>query len=124
MRVYLPYPDYRRSAKCLNDDHLKEQRNSCRNLIQALTVPRSYSGDMTHVLPWAADINGLLWLTDATLEERRRRGIDERGVTPWLLYKRDLPSRPYWLGNPDYHAAQRKHLLTAAPAHYGKMGWT
>lgn len=124
MRVFLPYQDYARSAKCLTDDHLKEMRNSCRNLIQVLTVPNSYSGDMTHVAIWAPCMNGLLWLTDATLYERRRRGHDERGVTPWMLYRRDQTHRPYWLGNAEFHATHRAYLLEKAPAHYGRMGWS
>lgn len=123
MRVYLPYPDYRRSAKCLSDAHLIEQRASCRNLIMNITVPRCYSGDRTHLDPWVECINGVLWLTDATLEERRRRGHDEKGITPWMLYKLGLPSRPDWLGRPDYHEQVKRELLHLAPAHYGKMGW-
>lgn len=122
MRVYLPYADLRRSAKCLSDFHLNEQRKSCRHLIHALTVPKSYSGDMELVTPWQGHMTALLELTDATLEERRRRRIDERGVTPWMLRHAD-DTWPPWLGDSLFHTQHKLYLLRADMKHYERMGW-
>jgi hypothetical protein len=118
--IYMPYPDYRRSAKCLTDDHLKEQRNSIREAIRIITVPRS--GLMqAWIQEWEGHMTQLLYLCDATLEERRRRKIDERGVTPWMLNHEDPP--PKWLGDVYYHDQSKRRLLHLNPGHYGRMGW-
>lgn len=123
MTIYLPYPDFRRSAKCLTDEHLRLQRNWIRSAIHALTVPgrlslRVYDIDIG---AWDGHMRSLLFLCEATLDERKRRGIDERGVTPWMLDHGEEP--PAWLGDPAFHDEQKRKLLHLAPSHYGKMGW-
>lgn len=118
--IYLPYQDFRRSAKCLSDDHLREQRNSIRTAIRTLTVPRSGPMD-DWIAEWSGHVTQLLQVCDATLEERRRRKLDERGMTPWMLDHGDYP--PDWLGNAFYHDAVRRQLLHLNPAHYARMEW-
>jgi hypothetical protein len=117
--IYLPYRDFYRSAKCLKDNHLIEQRNSLRDNIHALTVPGIRCADWAE--QWRGHTTQLLWLTDATLRELRRRGRDERGRVPWML-DHDDPD-PEWLGTDAYHGEQRMILLRMDPEHYGRMGW-
>jgi hypothetical protein len=119
--IYLPYRDYRRSAKCLSDDHLREQRNAIRTCIRVLTIPGQRMIRTAWIEEWDGHVSQLLQICEATLEERRRRGIDERGVTPWMLDHHD-PTPP-WIGNRDYHDAVRQTLLKLDPKHYGRMGW-
>lgn len=118
--IYMPYPDFRRSAKCLSDAHLREQRNSIREAIRTLTVPRS-GPEHDWIGEWRGHVSQLLELCEATLQERRRRGADERGVTPWMLDHGDYP--PDWLGNAYRHDQDKRRLLHLDPAHYGKMNW-
>lgn len=117
--IYLPYLDFYRSAKCLSDKHLIEQRNSLRDNVHALVVPGIRVADWAE--QWRGHITQLLWLTDATLRELRRRGRSERGVVPWMLDHDD--PMPNWMGDPEYHAMHRRALLALDPAHYGRMGW-
>lgn len=122
MTVYLPYQDFRRSAKCLSDDHLREQRNFVRDAIHVLTVPgRLADKRKADVSMWEGHMTQLLHVCEATLDERKRRGLDERGVTPWMLDHGDPP--PAWLGDAAFHDDHKRRLLHLAPAHYGKMGW-
>lgn len=123
MTIRLPYQDFRRSAKCLTDSHLKEQRIFIREAIHALTVPGRLDRQPVNVLVWEGHMNTLLWICEATLEERRRRGIDERGVTPWMLMKRG-ERMPTFIGAKEFHDAEKRKLLQLAPAHYGKLGWS
>lgn len=118
--IYLPYQDFRRSAKCLSDDHLREQRNSIRTAIRTLTVPRSGPMD-DWIAEWGGHVTQLLQVCDATLEERRRRKADEKGVTPWMLDHGDYP--PDWLGNPYHHDQHKRRLLHLNPGHYARMQW-
>jgi hypothetical protein len=114
--IYMPYPDYRRSAKCLSDVHLKEQRDTVRHLIQRIVV---LSKDDSH---WAPHVTALLHVCDATLEERRRRGVDERGVTPWMLVRSEEQPPP-WIGDPAFHTVEKLKLLRLDPKHYTRMMW-
>lgn len=122
MTFYLPYQDFYRSAKCLTDDHLKEQRAFVRDAIQAVSIPGRMIRRPVDVVMWEGHINALLHLCDATLRERKRRNSGERGVTPWMLEKRDQPW-PLFLGDKEFHDDFKRKLLHLAPAHYGKMGW-
>lgn len=119
---YLPYPDYYRSAKCLRDDHLMEQRNFCRDAIQAVTIPGRMIRRPVDVVIWEGHVNALLHLCEATLRERKRRGSGERGVTPWMLRRAD-ERPPMFVGDREYHDGYKRRLLLLAPAHYGRMGW-
>jgi hypothetical protein len=115
MTIYLPYPDFRRSAKCLTNQHLDEQRRTVRRLIQEIVVLQKDDSE------WSNHVSTLLQICDATLDERRRRKIDERGVTPWMLDHGDPP--PPWLGDPKYHEQHRRALMHLDPGHYGRMKW-
>ena len=119
--IYLPYADFRRSAKCLSDEHLREQRGSVRDAIRTLTVPRS-GPRHDWIAMWDGHVSQLLEVCDATLEERRRRGLDERGQTPWMLDHGDYP--PPWIGDAYYHEGIRRMLLALEPKHYERMMWT
>jgi len=118
--IYMPYPDYRRSAKCLSDEHLKMQRMSCRRLIGVMFASQSFD-DEAWMSEWTSHGDAVLHATDAVLHERRRRGIDERGVTPWMLMKGTVA--PPWLGYADWHEDQKRTLLRLDPKHYARMMW-
>lgn len=121
--IYMPYPDFRRSAKCLSDQHLREQRVACRNVIQTLTVPRSAQLDAILRSTWEGHINAVLEVTDATLAEMARRKLKgPLGVTPWMLRRND-EEPPDWLGDEAWHLGVKRILLKADPAHYGRMMW-
>lgn len=115
MAIYLPYRDFRRSAKCLSDAHLDEQRKTVRKLIQDIVVLHRDDEQ------WSGHVTQLLFVCEATLCERVRRGRDERGVVPWMLDHGD--PEPGWLGLEEFHAQERMKLLHLDPQHYGKMGW-
>lgn len=118
--IYLPYTDFYRSAKCLSDHHLREQRSAVKSAIHATTIPCVQRPDW--IGPWEGHVTQLLHVCEATLRELRRRGRDERGVTPWMLDHDD--PMPDFIGTPEYHEEQRRVLLEADPTHYGRMGWT
>lgn len=120
--IYMPYQDYRRSAKCLSDAHLREQRVSCMRVINVLCASQKRDRE-----PWMADwenhLDAVLYAIDATIEELRRRKLQgPHGICPWMLRK-NTPE-PSWLGESAYHDEVKQNLLKADPAHYGKMGWT
>ena len=118
--IYMPYADYRRSAKCLSDEHLKVQRMACRRLIGVMFSHQSFD-DQPWMREWTGHGDAVLHATDATLCERKRRGIDERGVTPWMLIK-GTPTPP-WMDDLAWHDEHRRILLRADQKHYARMMW-
>jgi hypothetical protein len=119
--IYMPYPDYRRSAKCLSNSDLMQQRAACRRLIGVMHS-RQHSDWQEWMSEWVNMGDAVLHATDATLEEmERRRMTGPFGVTPWMLKKNTPP--PDWLGNKAFHDMYKTVLLRANPGHYGKMGW-
>jgi hypothetical protein len=119
---YLPYQDFYRSAKCLHDDHLREQRTFCRDAIQALTIPGRMLRQPVDVVMWEGHVSALLHLCEATLRERRRRNSGEKGVTPWMLERRE-EREPLFIGDNAFHDQFKRKLLHLKPEWYGKMGW-
>jgi hypothetical protein len=93
---------------------------SCRRLIGVLFASQQLDEE-----PWMSEWTGfgdaVLHVTDATLHERKRRGVDERGVTPWMLIK-GTPT-PDWLGDQKWHEQEKRTLLKLDPKHYARMMW-
>lgn len=119
--IYMPYPDYRRSAKCLSNSDLTHQRAACRQLIGVMHS-RQRMDYQAWMDEWLGAGDAVLWITDATLSEMARRKMTgPLGVTPWML-RHDTPP-PDWLGNPAFHDEWKRVLLRSNSNHYGRMGW-
>lgn len=114
MNVYLPYPDFRRSAKCLSNAHLHEQRLAVRGLIYDIVIHHRQN-------EWSGHMTQLLEVYAATLAEWSRRGVLVADVVPVMLDHGDRP--PAWLGDRRFHDSQREALLRLDPAHYERMKW-
>jgi hypothetical protein len=120
--IWMPYQDYRRSAKCLSDQHLREQRVACRKIIGVM-----FNGQRRDIATWMVDwsrcSDAVLWATDATLREMTRRRLPGGpfGETPWMLIRGTEP--PVWLGREEAHRTHKEMLMKADPQHYGRMGW-
>jgi hypothetical protein len=115
MSFYLPYPDFRRSAKCLTDAHLDEQRLTVRGLIRDIVIHHRES-------EWSGHVTQLLEVYEAALCEWSRRGlVGVADVVPWMLDHDD--PMPSWIGDQTYHGQHRMALLRLNPEHYGRMKW-
>ena len=114
MAIYLPYQDFRRSAKCLTDAHLDEQRITVKYLIYDTVVHHRST-------KWDGHMTQLLEIYEATLCELSRRRGDRTPPVPWMLDHADPP--PAWLGDPAFHGEERMRLLRLNPAHYERMKW-
>jgi hypothetical protein len=121
MQTFLPYQDFRRSAKCLDRLRLGKQRLENKQIIQALVVPGSGWANHPAVKMWEGHVGWLVHYQAAIIEEWTRRGYKNSVVVPWMLDHGD--PRPCWLGSPALHDSHKSNLLRKDPEHYGRMSW-
>lgn len=121
MITFLPYPDFARSAKCLDWKRLGKQRVESYQIIMALTVPGSSWRFHPAVTMWDGHVSQLVQYMDAIVEEWVRRGYVNNMVVPHMLDHGD--EAPRWLGDPRLHDSHKSNLLRKDPAWYGRMGW-
>ena len=133
MQTFLPYPDFDRSARCLDRARLGKQRVEVIQLLRAILVPGSGWANHPAARMWREYPS---WLADYGLtvcREWRRRGYadscnrkilllcDNHGLRPFYTEDDDQPS---WLGDPAFHTSHRSNLLRKSPHWYSQFGWT
>ncbi len=120
VQTFLPYPDFRASARALDDRRLGKQRS------EALTILRVLSGKVRGwrhhpaVLMWRGYEKALKLYLNAVIAEWERRGFQNR--IPLAKVKGRVKYPP-WLGDERFHACHRSNLLRKDPAFYGRYGW-
>lgn len=121
MQTFLPYPDFDKSARCLDDKRLGNQRREA--LIIFNTLTRGEGGWINHpaVEMWKGYENALACYFDVNVKEWRRRGFKNNmlliPITRPIVY-------PPWIGDETFHASHRSNLLRKNPEFYKQFGWT
>ena len=118
MQTFLPYPNYRASAVCLDDKRLGKQRVECKQIINTL---ENGGGWHRHpaVLMWAGYVPALKQYANVMIREWEHRGFNNN----MPLYT-DMPRhymQPHWLGNEILHATHKRNLIRKDPDHYGQL---
>jgi hypothetical protein len=124
MNTFLPYPDFERSAACLDRQRLGKQRVECLQVLNALLG----SGGWRHhpaVKMWRGFEPALAAYGVAVCDEWLRRGYrDTCKAKIRALVEPDASVLPPWFGDPHFHASHRSNLLRKFPEHYSQFGWT
>jgi len=121
MQVFLPYPSFAESARCLDSARLNKQILECDQIIAGFCDPsRGYrSHPVAHM--WRPHPAALLAYREACIIEAKRRNMNVsyaiRYVIPGVY---DLPP---FVGSGSFHYAHRARLLEKAPGHYDQFGW-
>jgi Pyrimidine dimer DNA glycosylase len=135
MQTFLPYADFARSARSLDDRRLGKQRVEALQIIRALT--RSTYGWQHHpaVLMWRGHEEALGAYALAICREWCRRGHADTcaakllndlaiaGVAVPPRAQRELREAgllPPWLGGRALHRSHRSALVRKDPDHYGR----
>jgi hypothetical protein len=132
MQTFLPYKDFVKSARCLDNKRLGKQRVEAYQILNALTCPVS-RGWINHPATrmWMGH-EGALWVyASCVCDEWVRRGYSNDKMKKNLsrigkkLSKRSswnlVP--PSWLGRREFHASHRSNLLRKDAEWYGRFGW-
>lgn len=126
MQTFLPYPDFRESARVLDPRRLGNQFYR-----EGLTLLRGKWANHPAARMWRGHHYALGCYLLACERELARRGhhYPEHGKEVlnrilWALARGETMDPPAWLGDPDFHARHRAALLAKDPEWYGRFGWT
>jgi hypothetical protein len=126
MQTFLPYPDFDRSAACLDSPRLGKQRVETLQILRALTFPSYGWSNHPATLMWRGYVAALtrygLAMTDAwtgrgaadTTRSQIAEFAPEAAATP--ISGLAVPS---WLGKEELHRSHQSNLIRKDPAFYG-----
>jgi len=130
MQTFLPYPDFARSARCLDRARLGKQRVECLQIFRANSLTDPTVGWRNHptTLMWWGFDQALASYALAVCEEWTRRNYVSNITSFFTDFLATCPDwtdacDPPWLGHPAFHASHRAALLAKDPAHYSQFGW-
>lgn len=116
MQTFLPYPDFRKSAEALDYKRLGRQRTECRQLLRAITSPRT-AGWASHpaAIMWRQAPNALALYTAVIDDEWIKRGY-KHTMERFAL---DIAAQmPWWFGDKRFHLTHRRNLIRKNPEYY------
>ena len=121
MQTFLPYADFERSARALDQRRLGKQRVECIQVVRGLTVEGYGWRHHPAVKMWRGYEEALSLYFWSMVEEWRRRGYRSTIELPRPEGNVLLPP---WLGDERLHASHRSNLLRKEPGWYGNFGWS
>jgi len=124
MQTFLPYPDFARSAACLDNRRLGKQRVEAMQIRDALASLSNglFPGWGNHpaVLMWQGYELALEDYLASCCVEWISRGFKNTIKHDFIA----ITITPWWLHDGRFHSAHRAALLAKDPVHYGQFGWT
>ena len=122
MQTFLPYENFKESAKVLDWRRLGKQRVEGMQIINAIENPKQ-KGWVNHpiTIMWTPYIEALKVYTNVIISEWIRRGYNNN----MEYYSVDLTNIewPHWLGNEKFHSSHRSNLLRKNFEYYSQFGW-
>lgn len=120
MQTFLPYPDFAKSAKCLDWRRCGKQRVEAMQILRILRGEKSRWGNHPAVKLWIGYEQALTDYMNVCIKEWISRGYKNTMKIEKVDEHYDLPS---WFGNEEYHAAHRSNLLRKDFEYYSQFGW-
>jgi hypothetical protein len=129
MNTFLPYPDFQKSAQCLDYKRLGKQRVEAWQIYLSLHLEDYGWQNHPIVKMWRDFELALLDYGMTMCEEWIKRGYKDTMLQKF--YKEFLEWNgenlrifyPSWLGNRKFHSAMRSNLLRKDKKYYSKFGW-
>lgn len=125
MNTFLPYADFKESAKVLDWQRLGKQRVEVLQIMNAILNPKQ-KGWANHpcTFMWSRHLPALVEYGIVICEEWCERGYSDLVRFDLYPHRVGSPKMPPWLGSPKLHASHRANLIRKDPVHYGQFGWT
>ena len=121
MQTFLPYPDFKKTAECLDWRRLGKQRIEAMQILRALENHNYGWQNHPAVNMWRGFEAMLAVYHNTIIEEWISRGYRN---SMKIIAPNSAAISPSWLGNSDFHASHRSNLLRKDPEHYAQFGWT
>ena len=124
MQTFLPYPDFKKSAECLDDRRLNKQIIEAKIIYNIIKENRIIGGWINHPATkmWRGHDEALALYFNECLKEWKKRGHNHK-YEEIEINKNVKIEMPLWFGRENFHSAHRSNLLRKMPEYYGKFGW-
>lgn len=131
MQTFLPYSDFRKSAKTLDRMRLGKQRVETLQILQTIIKGDSAKGWKNHpaVKMWRGHELCLAEYGAVICDEWTSRGYSDTckkkiyEIRIQFMTKLSTIEPPNWLGNLEFHASHRSNLLRKKPEFYSQYNW-
>jgi hypothetical protein len=128
VNTFLPYPDFNRTARCLDYKRLGKQRVEVFQILQALLGIKKGWRHHPATKMWKGYEWCLFDYNCSICLEWRSRGYqdtiyDKMDLLPFPNQGCLKRSFPPWLGDERLHQSHRSNLLRKNKEYYGKFGW-
>jgi len=124
MQTFLPHPNFRESAQCLDQKRLGKQRVEVLQLLNSFHRP-NYKGWKNHPARemWRGFENGLVEYGKTICEVWKERGYKD---TCWekinAYHDTSKPiTFPKWVGDDAVHLSHKSNLIKKFPDHYKQL---
>jgi len=115
MQTFLPYPDFRETAVCLDWRRLGRQRVEAYQILRTLSGLSKGWNRHPAVKMWAGYELALSAYMNEMIKEWMKRGYKNN---MYLVALPESYARPEWLGDRAIHTAYRSNLIRKDPDHY------
>ena len=126
MQTFLPYESFEETAKVLDNKRLGKQRVETLQIATILAGKSQSKAWSNHpaVNQWRGYLGHLILYGLIMCEEWIKRGYKDT-CTKKIgdLYIVGQDTKPFWLGNDEYHASHRSNLLKKDFKFYSKYNW-
>lgn len=120
MQTFLPYPDFAKSARVLDNKRLGKQRVECDQILRAISNPSYGWQNHPAVRMWRGHSDALCeYMNSIVIEWSIVRGFKNS----YEVVEVEHLILPLWIGNEAFHASHRSNLLRKDQNHYGQFGW-
>jgi len=135
VQTFLPYPDFERSARVLDQRRLGKQRVECLQVVRGLTVPGYGWRHHPAVKMWRGHLEALgrytltcceVWVEGGRADTCAATVVTDLGSAGVATVRTQdelaaAGALPYWLGDPDFHRAHQSSLVRKDPDFYGPL---
>lgn len=124
MQTFLPYADFKRSAKCLDYKRLGKQRVEAMQIYVMVSGQRTEGGWINHPATnmWRGYPEALGLYLNACIDEWISRGYSN-SIEKIKIDNEKEVKMPPWLGDERVHASHRSNLLRKDAYYYDQFGW-
>lgn len=121
IQTFLPYPDFEKTAKCLDWKRLGKQRVEARQIIRNLEGQKDRWYTHPAVQMWKGYVKALKLYFNMISKEWERRGYEH--TMGYYEVEPGEVEHPPWIGREDFHRSHRSNLLRKDPDYYSKFDW-
>lgn len=118
MQTFLPFPDFRASAKALDYRRLGKQRVEADQLLMAIYGKTSGWRNHPAARMWRGYDSALIVYRNVMIQEWVFRGY--KNTMPLYDFP-EIYAVPPWLGDEAFHLSHQSNLIRKLPSHYAPL---